>query len=165
MIQRPLENVLAKSLTQTTSRLQCLLMRSLPYDFNVRSIKGLLISFQATCQGWDHYRTKSSFLSPMFIKQPVVYKPQWAEFNCCVRPLHKTMTCVYVNKLCKLAGQAKYKCHPWRNLNWRWFPTPRDKSHCTHKLKKRLLKQIHVGHLKLSKCVQREKLIVYWPGL
>ena len=37
--QMPLENVLAKSLTQATSRLKQLLMRTLPYDFSIKYIK------------------------------------------------------------------------------------------------------------------------------
>ena len=41
--QMPLENVLAKSLTQATTRILYLLMRTLPFHLNVRNIwaKGL----------------------------------------------------------------------------------------------------------------------------
>ena len=38
--QNPLETILAKSLTEATPRLQQLLIRSFPYDFTVRYIKG-----------------------------------------------------------------------------------------------------------------------------
>ena len=38
--QKPFEDVIAKRLMQATPRVQCLLMRILQYDFNVRYIKG-----------------------------------------------------------------------------------------------------------------------------
>ena len=43
--QKLIENVLAKCLTIATPRLQHILIRTLPYDFNVRYIKSLSIQF------------------------------------------------------------------------------------------------------------------------
>ena len=42
--QNPLETILAKSLTETTPQLQCLLICTFPYNFSVRYIKAQLIS-------------------------------------------------------------------------------------------------------------------------
>ena len=50
--QKPLENELAKSVTQATPRIQVLLMRTLPYDFNGSGIlKFQLISLWIAPQG------------------------------------------------------------------------------------------------------------------
>ena len=41
--------------------------------------------------------------------RPSHYKPQAAEINYCVRPLHKMIICVHSNTLYKLIVQAKHK--------------------------------------------------------
>ena len=50
--QKPLEAILSRSLNQATPRIQCILIRTLPYNFTVRYILGTKIYLQTAFHDW-----------------------------------------------------------------------------------------------------------------
>ena len=105
------------------------------------------------------------------MKKLVGYKPQWTEFNYCMRPLHEVMICVHSITFWKIVGQAKYKKYQSkfhniefqrRNHYWRWSSTQRDKNHCT--LKPKTI-PVQADSYRSSKCLHRAQQKVYWLGL
>ena len=106
--------MITKSVTKAMPRLHCLLMRTPPYDFNVRYNKGSTNLLEDCLLKLYHYRTKSSYLLSKFMKEYVGYKPQPAKSSCCKRPLH-IMICFHSNSLCNMVSQPKYKKCPWKS--------------------------------------------------
>ena len=132
-------------------------MRTLPNDFNVWYNKGQLVSLQANCQCQGHYRIKSNFVLSTFMKEHVDQKPQPAELNFSQKSLHKMMICVHSSTLWNLAGKTQYKKYHWNFyeeitiehgliLKETRIIVPMNQ-------RQHLFRQIHTGHLGLSKCL------------
>ena len=78
--QRPPGNVLGKSLTPATLRPQHLIIRTLPYDFDVMYIKSPTNQLEDCLSRLGPLQDEFYLLSK-FIEYHLGYKPQPAEFN------------------------------------------------------------------------------------
>ena len=70
-----------QSLTQATSRLHCLLTRTLAYAFNVRYLKGSTNQLGDSLSRLPPLQEKASYILLKFMKCLVGYEPQPVEFN------------------------------------------------------------------------------------
>ena len=173
--QKPLEDILSKSLNQATPQLQRILIRKFPYNFKIRYIPGLTNQI-ANCLSRLGVQKDSISLPKLQVNQIT------SQLKARNDSLHRI----------RLATQANDNLTILKHIIQQGWPktikeVPQEiqKYWTFHeeltikdglilkgmqimipdKMREDILKQIHEGHLGLNKCQMRVKETVYWPGL
>ena len=110
--QKPIENVLVKSLTQAAPRFQCLFIRALPYDFNVMYTEGSTNQLVDCLSRLGPLQKKIQLTIVQVHKIPCRLQATATR----IQLLHEAIAqiCVHSNTWCKLVGQARYKRHHFK---------------------------------------------------
>ena len=173
--QKPLETILAKSLTEATPQLQQLLIHTFPYDFTVRYIKG------STNQLVD-------CLSRLGCQKDKIELPK-LKIHAITRQLHATAD--RLNQFHTETTQDEELALLKHIVQTGWphdihdLPKEIQPYWTFHEemtiedglllkgthiiipqaLCKEMIQHLHTGHLGLEKCQNRTKQFMYWPGL
>ena len=173
--QKPLETILAKSLTEATPQLQQLLICTFSYDFTVRYIKGSTNQL-AHC------------LSRHGCQKDKIELPK-LKIHAMTMQLHATSD--RLNQFCTETAQDEEMALLKHIVQTGWPPEIPDipkeiqpywtfqeqitiedglllKGTCiivTQTLHKEMIQLLHTGHLGLKKCLNRAKQSMYWPSL
>ena len=172
--QKPLEAIFSKSISQTTPRLQRILIRTFPYHFTVYYIPGITNQL-ADCLSWLGQKDT--------IKLPKLYAYQITN-QLCARSDSLNQLRIATQEDDELA-LLKY------TITQGWPSTIKEVPHILQpywtfgeeltvqdglvlkgtriviptKKHEAVLKLIHEGHIGLNKCKLHTKDTVYWPGL
>ena len=173
--QKPLEAILSKSLNQATPRLQRILIRTFPYNFNIRYIPGLTNQI-ADCLSRLGVQKDSISLPKLQVNQIT------SQLKARDDSLHRIRLATQADdnltilkhiiqhgwpRTVKEVPQEIQKYWTFREeltieddliLKGTWIVIP-------EKMREDIFKQIHEGHLGFNKCQMRVKETVYWPGL
>ena len=173
--QKPLETILSRSLNQATPRLQCILIRTLPYTFTIRYIPGtrnLLTDCLSRLGNQEDtiklpklhvYQISHQLLARSDSLQEIRQATQTDDELALLK--HTIMTSWPAN-----IREIPQVLHPY----WTFHEELTIKDGLVLKgtriiipTKKReaILRQIHDSHLGFTKCKLCAKQAVYWPGL
>ena len=173
--QKLLETILAKSLTEATLQLQCLLICTFPYDFTVRYIKGstnqladclsrlgcqkdkielpklkihaITRKLPATADRLNQFCTETTWDEDLALLKHIV-PTGWPQ-NICDLPKEIQPYWTFHEEMTIEDGLLLKGTH---------IIIPQT-------LHKEMIQLLHTGHLGLEKCLNRAKQSMYWPGL
>ena len=89
--RKPLEAILSRSLNQATPQLQCILIRTLPYNFTIRYIPGPK-NLLAAYQGWETRMMLSNCQNSMSIRYRTNFRPAAIAYMKSGKPPKSTMS-------------------------------------------------------------------------
>ena len=175
MDQKPLEAIFSRSLNQATPWLQCILSRTLPYNFTVRHIPGPKNPL-ADCLSRLGDQKDTIKLPKLHVYQISHQLParsdslqeiwQATQANDELALLKHTIMTGWPTNI-KEIPQVLHPYWPFCEeltiedgliLKGTWIVI-------LNKKQEAILKQIHDSHLRLTKCKLHAKQLVYWPGL
>ena len=173
--QKPLEAILSKSLNQAMPRLQRILIRTFPYTFTVRYIRGMTNQL-AYCLSHLGDQKDSIKLPKLHINQITKQLPARCDSLQQLRMATQADDELAILKHSIMQGWPKTikQVPPELQPYWTFREelTIEDglilkgtRIVIQSKQCQAILKQLHEGHLGLNKCKLRAKDIVYWPGL
>ena len=173
--QKPLEAILSRSLNQATLHLQCILIRTLPYNFTVRYIPGPK-NLLADCLSRLGHQEDTIKLPKLHVYQISHQLPARSDSLQEIRQATQTNDELALLKHTIMSGwpanirQIPQVLHPY--WTFREELTIKDglilkgtQIVIPTKKHEAILKQIHENHLGLTKCKLHAKQAVYWPGL
>ena len=175
MDQKPLEAILSRSLNQATPWLQCILIRTLPYNFTVRYIPGLK-NLLADCLSRLGNQEDTIKLPKLHVYQISHQLPARSDSLQEIRQATQADDELVLLKHTIMSGwpnnikEIPQVLHPY----WTFHEelTIKDglilkgtRIVIPNKKCEAILKQIHDSHLGLTKCKLHAKQAVYWPGL
>ena len=173
--QKPLEAILSRSLNQATPRIQCILIRTLPYNFTIRFILGTrnLLADCLSQLGNQQDAIKLPKLHVYHISHQLLARSYSLQ---AIRQATQTDDELALLKHTIMTGwpanirEIPQILHPYRTfceeltiedglvLKGTHIVIPTTK-------REAILRQIHNSHLGLTKCKLHDKQAVYWPGL
>ena len=173
--QKPLETILAKSLTEATPQLQQLLICTFPYDFTVGYIKGsnnqlaaclsrlgcqkdmielpklkihaITKQLHATSDRLNQFYTETALDEEMALLKYIVQTGWPHEIHDIPKEIQPYWT-----------FQEQITIEDGLLLKGTCIIVPQT-------LHKEMIQLLHTGHLRLEKCLNRAKQSMYWPGL
>ena len=173
--QKPLEAILSRSLNQVTPQLQCILIRTLPYNFTVRYIPGPK-NLLADCLLRLGNQEDTIKLPKLHVYQISHQLPARSDSLQEIRQATQADDELVLLKHTIMMGwpnnikEIPQVLHPYWTfheeltikdgliLKGTQIIIPNTKHEA-------ILKQIHDSHLGLTKCKLHAKQAVYWPGL
>ena len=174
--QKPLEAILSRSLNQATPKLQCILIRTLPYNFTIRYIPGtrnLLADCLSRLSNQEDaiklprlhvYQISHQLLARSDSLQEIRQSTQTNDKLALLK--HTIMTGWPANIREIPQSPPSILDFSWRANHWgRSHPKRNLHHHTNTETQKQYLRQIHDSHLGLTKCKLHAKQAVYWPGL
>ena len=173
--QKPLETILAKSLTEATLHLPLLLMHTFPYDFTVRYIKGSTNQLADCLSRLDCQKDKIQ-LPKLKIHAIIRQFPATVErlYQFCTEAAQDEELVLLKHIVQTGWPQEIYDLPKEIQLNWTFHEemTIEDglllKGTCIiipPTLHKEMIHLLHTGHLGFKKCLNCAKHSTYWPGL
>ena len=172
---KPLGEILSKSLNQATPRLQCILIRTFPYNFKVRYIPGLT-NHVADCLSRLGFQKDTISLPKLHVNQIT------SQLKARSDSLHNLQLAMKDDDKLAILKHVIQKGWPktikevpsqiqpyWtfcKELAIEdWLVLKGTRIIIPNKKREEILKLIHKGHLGLNKCKMRAKETVYWPGM
>ena len=173
--QKPLEAILSRSFNQATPRLQCILIRTLPYTFTIRYIPGTR-NLLADC------------LSRLGNQEDAIKLPKFHVYQISHQLMARSDSLQEIRQATQTDDELALLKH---TIMTGWPANIREITQVLHpywtfreeltiedslilkgtriiiptKKHEVILRQIHNSHLGLTKCKLRAKQAVYWPGL
>ena len=173
--QKPLVSILGHSLLEASKTMQRLLMKTMPYHFDVEYIKGST-NVIADCLSHAPITTDSIHLPILqvnLVTQSLRCTPdkmQWLQDLTSQDDNLVLLGGVVKQGWPKIIQDLPPELKPfWTSCEVITIAggllLKGDRIIVPEKARKEILEQIHCGHLGIQKCLQQAKATVYWPGL
>ena len=173
--QKPLETILSRSLNQATPRLQRILIRTFPNNFNVHYLPGLKnqLAYYLSRVGGHQDSIKLPKLSVNKITSQLNARSESLQQLCEASQADDTLAILkytiqkgWSSNIKELPSKIQAFWTFWEELTIEdGLILKGTRIVVPSKKQAEILKLIYEGHLGLTKCKLRAKETVYWPGL
>ena len=168
--QKPLEAILSRGLNQAIPRLQCILIRTLPYSFTIRYIPGMrnLLADCLSRLGNQEDAIKLPRLHVYQISHQLLARSDSLQE---IRQATQTNNELALLKHTIMTGwpanirEIPQVLHPYWTFCEELIILKGTRIIIPTRKHEAILRQIHNSHLGLTKCKLHAKQAVYWPGI